>query len=199
MTVEEQISLLIPAYLRGELTDSERQHVEKHAAENPEIAADIEFQKALKSALSPDQGDFTADETGWARLSNAMDSDSDLAVKTTPNYWRYAAAILAVCTIAQGGLLSTKALDKDRDVQAAQYVTVSEAPETAISAKFGFKSDALTADLTRSLQAVDGIVIDGPSSLGLYRVGFKSEKACLTAVEKLAKEPSIVETVSACE
>jgi len=122
-----------------------------------------------------------------------------ISVKTTPNYWRYAAAILAVCTVAQGGLLSTKVLDEDRDAQAAQYVTVSEAPETAISAKFGFKSDAMTADLTRSLQAVDGTVVDGPSSLGLYTVGFKSEKACLMAVDRLAMKPSIVETVSACE
>jgi len=35
MTIEEKISLMIPAYLRGELTDAERQDIEKHAKANP--------------------------------------------------------------------------------------------------------------------------------------------------------------------
>lgn len=200
MTIEEKISLMIPAYLRGELTDAERQDIEKHAKANPAIAADIEFQKNLKSALSRDEGEFEPGELGWARLSKAMETTPDLDVEEKPrNYWRYAAMILAVSTVAQGGLLGLLASDKNQDTPDAKYVTVSEAPKTAFSSKFGFKQDAMTADLTQALQSVDGTIINGPSSLGLYEVGFKSERACLEAVEKFGNEPSIVETVSACE
>jgi len=117
-TFKDEMSLKIPAYLRGDLSDTERQELESYAAENAEFSADIEFQKQLKSAIKDSHDGFVPGEMGWARLSKAMKAESsdlsssghnDQIVATdmvddkskAPKFWRYAAAILAVAVIGQ--------------------------------------------------------------------------------------------------
>jgi len=76
--------------------------VESCAAENPAIAADIEFQKNLKDALKPDEAAFKPGELDWARLSKSMEQEGQVpeyAAQKKPQFWRYAAAILAVAAI----------------------------------------------------------------------------------------------------
>jgi len=211
MNIEDKTSLMIPAYLRGELSEPERQEIERLASENPRIAADIELQKNLKRALSKEEGAFEPGPLDWSRLSKAMNAsdtesihihrsaanDTHLTSKT--QYWRYAAILLGVATIGQAGLLGSQMLHQDKDELSAQYVAVSEPPTPHISAKFGFKSDVSAAELTQALQKVEGTIIDGPSSLGLYQVEFKSNQACLVAVDTLKDTANIVETVSGCE
>jgi len=196
--IEDKISLMIPAYLRGELSEADRQEIENLAAQNPEIAADIEFQKNLKSALTEDENAYEPGDLGWAKLSKAMKQSDDMSRKneTQPKFWRYAAAILAVAAIGQAGVLGSLAFDKGHD---AQYVTASEASKTAYTAKVGFNVEIQVNQLTQALQSVDGNIIAGPSSLGLYHLQFKSESACLAAIDTLQANTVLVDTVSSCE
>ena len=55
MTGKNDISLKIPAYLRGELSDAEVKEIEAFAKRDPEIAAEIEFQKAIGEALKSEE------------------------------------------------------------------------------------------------------------------------------------------------
>jgi len=73
MSFEDKVSLMIPAYLRGELSEDERQEIENLAAKNPEITADIEFQKNLRNPPVEEVITVTLGDLGWARLINAMD------------------------------------------------------------------------------------------------------------------------------
>lgn len=198
MTDEDRISLLIPAYLRGELSDSDRREVETLSKQNPAIAADIEFQKNLKQALSENKNDFASGELGWARLSKAIEESQPEQTKTKsqPAYWRYAAIALAVIAVGQTGLLSSLMV---QDNPGSQYMPVSE-PGTALNtAKIGFAQDTLTHDVTAALRSVNGTIISGPSSLGLYEVKFETIAACQTASEKLQSEPFIASMISDCE
>jgi len=198
-SIEDKISLMIPAYLRGELSEEERQEVETHAAKNPEIAADIEFQRNLKASLTKDEAAYEPGDLGWARLSKAMEDSeqSGDSSKTQPKFWRYTAAILAVAAIGQAGVLSSLAFNKGQD---AQYVTASETPTgKTYSTKVAFDTELTMNKLTESLQTVDGVIIEGPSSLGLYKVRFESETACQKAIESFQIWSNIVETVSSCE
>lgn len=189
---------MIPAYLRGELSETENREVEVFAAKNPSIAADIEFQKSLKSALKPDESSFEPGELGWARLSKAMDQEETVSEDTVskPKLRRYAAAILAVAAVGQAGVLGSMAF-KGND--AAQYRTASEVPTQAYTAKLGFNPNVTESQLTETLLSLDATITAGPSSLGLYNIKFKSKAACITAVEVLETKKNIVDTVSACE
>jgi len=195
---EDKISLMIPAYLRGELSESERKEVEILAARNPEIAADIEFQKNLKLALAKDENAYEPGDLGWAILSKAMENSDEGPNEAAkkPKFWRYAAAVLAVAVIGQAGVLGSMAFNKGQD---AQYVTVSETSKAADTIKLGLHKELTVNQLTQILQLVDGSIIAGPSALGLYQVQFKSGSECLTAIDSLQKQRDVVDTVTSCE
>ncbi len=52
MTQEETYSLLMPRFLRGELSAIEMAEFEAYLNENPEFQADIEFQRNLMATLT---------------------------------------------------------------------------------------------------------------------------------------------------
>ena len=54
MTHEQTYSLLIPRYLRGELSADERAEFESYRDENPDFQTDIEFQRNLMAARPDD-------------------------------------------------------------------------------------------------------------------------------------------------
>ncbi|MEP3893767.1 MAG: hypothetical protein ABJN52_07230 [Litorimonas sp.] len=193
---------MIPAYLRGELPEHERLEVENLAAKNPSIAAEIQFQKNLKTAIRADQDNFEPGELGWAKLSKAMsesDNSSSFEPQITskqPKFWKYAAAILAVAAIGQAGVLSSLAI---KDSSEPQYVTVSETASDLYTVKVGFHSDVTVEQLTETLQSLDAKIISGPSSLGLYDVKFESIATCSTAVESFERLPRVIATATSCE
>jgi len=199
---EDKISLMIPAYLRGELSEPERQEIEKHAAENPDIAADIEFQRNLKSAIKPNQDAFEPGELGWAKLSKAM-SETDVApdfegqrVSQPIKFWKYAAAVLAFAAIGQAGVLGSLAMKTDQD---AQYLTVSETPANIHTIKIGFNNSVTAEQITQTLKSLNAEIISGPSALELYDVRFKSASACTKAVQNFEARPNIIESATSCE
>jgi anti-sigma-K factor RskA len=201
-TIEDKIALMIPAYLRGELSEEERQEIETLAEKNPEVAADIAFQRNIKAALAKDENAFEPGDLGWAKLSKAM-QESDISEAranmstSEPKFWRYAAAILAVAAVGQAGLLSAFAINKKDDVQ---YVTASESSDVnAYSTRVAFGSEVKMSELTQALQSVNGVIVKGPSSLGLYQVQFETKTACEAAVANAQLWSEIVETVSNCE
>jgi anti-sigma factor RsiW len=196
---EDRISLMVPAYLRGDLSAAENREIEAAAANNPSVAADIEFQRNLKSSLGSDGDFFESGELGWARLSKAIKQEGVVSQPVTqkPQFWKYAAAVLAVAAIGQAGVLGSIA-SKDGDV--AQYKTVSEnANPNFATAKLGFAPDVTAKRLTETLLSLNGSIVAGPSSLGLYEVQFKSKSACTAALETLQSHQSMIETISACE
>lgn len=198
-SIEDKISLMIPAYLRGDLTDVERREVEMAAAANASVAADIKFQKNLKSGLKSDEDGFAPGELGWAKLSKAINQEDAALEKvaTEPRFWKYATAILAVATIGQAGVLGAVA---SKDDVAAQYTTVSEFPSQIFAtSKVGFIPEVTESQLTESLLFVDATIVAGPSSLGLYKVQFESKSACMRALDVFETQKSIVDTFSACE
>ena len=200
---EDKISLMIPAYLRGELSEAENQEIETLATTNPEFAADIEFQKNLKSTISVDEDTYEPSDLGWAKLSKAIDNiemeNTNMAANdsaTTPKFWRYAAMALAVAAVGQAGVLGSIALQKDQN---AQYVTASDAGNAMLTLKLGLRDDLTVKQLTQTLQSLEGRVIAGPSSLGLYQIQFNSKDACLAAQNMFEKQIEFVDTMSSCE
>ena len=169
--IEDKISLLIPAFLRGELSESEQQEVELHALNNPNIAAEIEFQKNLKMALKHNQDNYEPGELGWAKLSKAMETTDIASPKemkapaSKVKFWKYAAAILAVASIGQAGILGTIAAKSNQN---AQYSYASETLTKNHIVKLGFNPEVNEDTITITLQSNNASIVSGPSSLGLY-------------------------------
>lgn len=214
----DYFSLLIPAYLRGELEREDVAKLEAAAKTDPEIAADIDFQRNLRSAAVED----VSEESGWDRLQAAMKSEAPAPAKTpvlalvssqtdisspiaansndpksVSPFWRIAAIALAVASIGQV-TLSAMNTEPAADI----YLTASEAGYIQdATLKVGFSETALLGDVTNILTETDGKIVDGPSALGLYAVTYQSPEACIAAQARLSNSETqpLVGTVSQCE
>ena len=224
MEIESQrdyYSLLISAYLRGDLDAEDVVKLEAAAKKDPEIAADIELQRNLRAAA-----DDKPVDGGWDRLQAAIRSEAERPQADVPTlslvssqeeittvaainaansnqpsgvnpFWRIAAVALAVVSLGQVAL-SGMETESASDV----YLTVSETgylPNATL--KVGFSEAALLADMTDILTQTNGKVVNGPSALGLYSVTYETPSSCSAAQSKLSHatvNPN-VETVSECE
>ena len=219
----DYFSLMIPAYLRGDLDSEKVVELEAAAKRDLEIAADIELQRNLMDVVT--LSDETPAEDGWEKLQAAMRSDisqqpknaSSLALVSSQDkageikgvlaansneprgvnpFWRIAAVALAIVGLTQFSLSGA-----DSDASSNLYLTASEAGHVPnATLKLGFSDMALLSDMTDILEEVDGKIINGPSALGLYSVTFKTSELCLGAHAKLSR-PNLsldVETISEC-
>ena len=201
---ENEIGLEIPAYLRGELSAEDMARIDALAAKNPEIAADIEFQRNLMSAVKSDGDDSSASEFGWARLSKAMNADgpSDIELpqilndnaKNPIKFWRIAAAALAVIGLGQAGYIASNAGSTVTDDARYEMVT-----DNAFDIDVLFHDDAPQMLTTKLLQDVQGELVSGPNAGGLYKVQFETKNMCQQAVKAFTAASKVVNTASKCD
>lgn len=202
MTDEQRYSLLVPRYLRGELSPDETSEFESYVDENPDFQADIEFQRNLIEARLDDN--TPADmEFGWAKLSRSIDA---LETETAPlqekaatpqtvfpvrNMWKIAATVLACLSIGQ-----------------ALYITNSEPPKyqlaipktaPGITLQVGFESGLSVNDLSRFLVNHESQIISGPGNLGIYTLSFSDIEHCESAISTLKSRERFVETYTSCQ
>jgi len=201
----DEISLLIPAYLRRELSPADMAKVEAAAAVDPSVKADLNFQRALRETLQSDQPAASSSELGWARLSRRLDAletegDQDMvpmpvAANDEPlkrsRFWKYATAALAILVVGQFGFM--KHLDANETVD-EKYTLVSETnsgSQTSVSPGEAVRLDTLGS----VLKSLDGQIISGPSAIGLFDLQFETRTACEAALPQLR---DIMESVSNC-
>lgn len=178
---------MIPAYIANRLSTTDRKIVEDAVKNNPEIAADLEFQKNISIALQAEENINPPGELGWARLSREINSEPEntelpvAANDAAPSrpFWRYAAAILAVAVIGQSVFIGSKLTPSEDD----RYYPVSEITES-FTVKVRFETDSTVSEITALMKSVDGNIISGPTSQGLYSVEFETN-ADLEAAEKI--------------
>jgi len=200
MTKFDELSLKIPAFLRGELTDVEMAEIKAFAGGNPEFAADLEFQKSLGQSLKEDAPDAQGLEFGWARLSKAIDEEP--AANAVPGmaandpapsrFWQYAAAFLACMVIGQTAFMGLGGNDSNDIYQMAGENEAGFAMTVQINASATGKA------LTDFLTARDGVVTSGPDKDGQYRIAFGDQESCETARSGLAVTDALFKTYSAC-
>jgi len=202
MTRKDTFSLLVPRYLRGDLTVAEKAEFQSYLEENPDFQSDIDFQSNLMSARSNDS-DISGAEFGWARLSRSIDSleankqpelDNIAAQEKTPRIsglWRIAAVALACLSIGQM-LYITNSGTTD------SYQLASENVTSGTTLQIGFAADIDSHAISNFLLAHEAQITSGPSKLGIYTLSFSSEKNCDAAVENLILEEQFVETYTSC-
>ena len=202
MTHEETFSLLVPRYLRGELSPTDKAEFESYMAENPDFQADIEFQRNLMSARSDDLAD-AGFEFGWARLSRSIDAlDSEtlrpLQAETLPKtasgfrgLWKIAAVALACLSAGQALYIINSAPSEHLQL-------ASEKDAFGTMLQVSFLPDTKAATISNFLIDHHAEVIGGPGKLGIYTLSFSDNKNCANAINTLNSEEQFVETYTSC-
>jgi len=201
----DEISLLIPAYLRGELSAADMAKVEAAAAVDPSIKADLNFQKRLRETLQAEKYSEVSDELGWARLSRRLDgldevegpavaelpaAANDVPAKQ-PRFWMAATAALALLAVGQFASMNHLRAGDSADDKYRLVTETMPGSQTRVAPGESAKLD----DLGRYLSSVEGQIISGPSAIGLFELQFKTRADCEAALPMLR---DIMETVSNC-
>ncbi len=211
MANRDDLSLKIPAYLRGELSSADAKLISSMANKDADFAADIEFQKTIRSGLKQNADTQMGLEFGWARLSKAIDEDSTEAKTTdqTPvkhmadlhspgkapsRVWQYAAALLACIVIAQTAFMS---LDRDSDTS-EKYIMVGSA-QSGYHLTVKLKEAAPAKDVIASLKQHDAVVISGEALDGEYKIAFSDIESCQNFLTHMDNDNDLFETYTACQ
>ena len=191
----------VAAYIRGDISADEKAAIETLMRQDAEFAADVEFQKTLRKTLQSDASPDMGHEFGWARLSKAIDQESQnpqTSVPTASNdrplpvrVWQYAAIALACVVFGQAYVIgSDRSADADDKYFMAGNIEVQShiilTPNASIS---------MTA-MTEFLFEHNGMITMGPDKHNQYEVSFQSLEACNVALENSAE---IFEMTTGCE
>ena len=202
MTNEQRFSLLVPRYLRGELSPDETSEFESYVSENPDFQANIEFQRNLMAARADDNSPADM-EFGWAKLSRSIDAleaetaplqDTTASPQSYPhfkNMWKIAAALLGCVSIGQALYITNSETPK--------YKLVSEKPKAGITLQIGFESGLSVNELSRFLVEHESQIISGPGNLGIYTLSFSDIENCESAINTLKSKEQFVETYTSCQ
>jgi len=161
---------LLPWFINGTLSAGEQQEVERLLSEDEQARQEVEFLRALRKGVK-DTAQGSPGEFGLRRLKQQIAQEKRESADTeTPRWWRPALAAAALVIIIQGGVLLNVLPDRDG------YTPLSGAEGDIAVLQIQFEPTATEAQIREMLQDVNGILIDGPSAVGLYRIQIDVER-----------------------
>ncbi|MCR9089334.1 MAG: hypothetical protein NXH97_21655 [Rhodobacteraceae bacterium] len=180
------------AYLQNRLPAEEREEFEAEMAANRGLAAEVAALRAVRAELAAEDG-LSRPDAGWARLSAALDAESEPANLNRPvrlSLWQAAGLVVAAVMLWQIAIVPNLTDPGD-----AEYQTVTE-DRTGPVLQVIFDADASMGEISALLRSHDGTILDGPSALGLYRIAFPDAARRTAASAALADRPDLVDTVT---
>lgn len=190
------IFTLLPWYLNETLTPQERRSVEAHMADCPACRKELGRLKVLRTGVaelneaipapSPDLlaralRDVEAFELEKTKrrhrpageiqsMTTRLEAFLTSWWRPIPVFARVAIAIQLVLVVGMGGMI-VSVLNRP-----APFMTLvgppssTERPEGRARLVIGFQPGATDAEIRRTLQEIRGVIVHGPSALGLYTV-----------------------------
>lgn len=198
---DEQLNL----WANGTLPEAERLALEQKMAEDPALAREAEFVKALRQNIQSEPvtppGEF-----GLARLRKAIHEEQNEtqksaapALATRKNFWKPAAIAAGLMVVIQAGLLmgpdrgtNTTGNGTAIDVSPASGAVVAAGPRLQIV----FDPSATMADIQASLLSVNGSIVAGPGALGIFYLQLPKDAPVETAVERLRTFAFVEEVIA---
>ena len=210
MAMDPENEELILKFVQGRLSADERASFELRMRADPRLAAEVAAMVGVRSALTDAATDAVERERGWRRLSEAIDAETAAPQPSQPqssqpvaaNDNRLLSRLLGAPLARAAGIAVAAVLAWEAGVsslferQPSQvYTPVSEAPSGVVAA-VAFAPEASVAEISALLRRIGATVSDGPSALGVYRLGFETEAARDAALSELDAETTLVLTAT---
>ncbi len=178
---DEQLNL----WANGTLPEAERLALEQKMTEDPALAREAEFIKALRQGMQHEPV-TPPGELGLARLQKAIREEQreSHAMQPRKNFWKPAAIAASLLVMMQAGILLGPGLNNKGtavDVSPAAGETATAGPRLQVV----FDSSATMADIQASVLSVSGNIVAGPGALGIFHLQLPNNAPVDTAVERL--------------
>lgn len=163
-------------YVRDTASDDLRDRVERATGSQPALNAEIALMRGIQNALAKDPDKPFAKDFGWQKLKTEINREQTPPAGRSP-IWRIAAACLGVIVIGQAGYILSNAPSRS-DATFETATTANTAEDVLVIA---FAANTEVADIVVLLDAVDGKIIGGPNTIGMFRVAFGSDEDAISA------------------
>ena len=169
-------------------TDEERREAEAYLEEDSDARQELKFLEKLREGVKAARSEASPGELGLARLRRRIAEDRrTVATSSTRTRWWQAAAIAATVLVAVQAAFLFGGLDQSGSVTTATGPAI-DGP--AIQVTFvGEASEAAIRDLLLDLGLE---IVEGPSAVGVYRLGIDPNAVARDVVEALKAHPDIV-------
>lgn len=179
--LDEQLNL----WATGRLPEAERRALEQKMEEDPALAREAEFVKALKGSMQSEPTTGPG-ELGLARLQKSLREEQEEAPAVLPrkSFWKPVAIAASVIVAVQAAMLIGPAPWENGsavDMAPASGETVVEGPQLQIV----FAPTATMTDIQTAVLSVNGSIVAGPSALGVFRMALSRDGSTDAAVQML--------------
>lgn len=180
----ESIKSLVPLYVRGLLYGPEKAEFERALIERPELRDEVERWRAIGSAYEALEARLPHPPSwAYSRITDKIKKTEKVSFfqRVIPaeklSFALIAAQLLIIIAL---GVYIMNLRTEYGTLSAPSMVT-----EGLVRINVVFEEDAPEGEIRRLLTEVDGRIIDGPYSSGLYVIGIASEKGLEDALNKL--------------
>jgi hypothetical protein len=188
---------LLPFWVNGSLEGAERAEVEKALAGSAGLRAEVAELQALRQNMRADAVSGGPGDLGLARLMRAIDAETaPRAVSGGRSDMGRLAASVAVAAVMSS--LLTYGVMQSGQTDAPVYEQASgEDPGAALIVTF--QPESTEAAISALLREKGLVIVDGPSAIGLYRIGLPVDMTGDDAARYLTAATSIIATVELTE
>lgn len=193
---QEDIRELLPFWVNGTLTDAERAEVARAIEGAPELREELTALEALRSEMKAAPMPNAPGELGLARLLRAIEAET---ARPAPARWpgmgRLAASVAVAAVLASA---ATYSVIRNGDAGDEVYVQAS-GEDAAALLTVTFQPTATEAAISALLKDKGLVIVDGPSAVGLYRIGLPYDMTTEDAASYLAAATEVIATVEKVE
>lgn len=186
-TNREHPEELLPWYANGTLAGDERTRVDRHLADCAHCRAELEFLESVRQEVRSLDHAQDPGELVRARLLQQVRRS-----RPARNRWLPAALAASIAVIVlQAALLTWVWAPLDT------FTPLGHVPSTDAVVQLRFAPEATERDIRVALEAVNGSIVDGPGTLGIYRVRLDAVRAddearVAAAIRTLRESPGVV-------
>lgn len=170
---------LLPWYVNGTLSDSEKTEVERHIGQCEQCRAEIEMLQIIRDVAKQSIEQAPPAELGWKRLARDIKKEKSSLGKRA--WLRPALAAAIVVIVLQSGLLAFFITKPDTVQPLGQT-------EAGVVLQLRFAPQTKELDMRKLLQKIDADFISGPGALDIYRVRVNVDEDDQAAINKIIQQ-----------
>jgi hypothetical protein len=182
---DKDVEQLLPWLANETLEGEEALAVEALTKQSPAAAQDLEFMRGLRAQMKDAEAGNSPGQLGWRRLQQQIARERGVAMRGTR--WRQVAAIAAAVVILVQAVVIGHLW--------TQGPVITAGGEGA-TLQVRFAPTASETAIREMLQEIDGTIVDGPGSLGIYHVRIENAETdpavAAKALETLRARSDIV-------
>ena len=172
---------LLPLYLNNRLDGPDKEQVEAATGKDPDLQRELTFLQLVKHQVRCEDI-ATPGEMGWARLKRDIDAEENRLQRQSsspepsviPGWWKTAAVAASLALVIQ-----TTVLIQHRSPPAESYRPLSSNQfESTVNVKFD--TGVSESQLRQLIVELQGDIVEGPSTEGVYQIRFKNRQAAIT-------------------